>query len=371
LGRIRVAIAGGSGYTGGELLRLLLGHPEVEVAQVTSERRAGKRVVGVHPNLRKRTNLTFSRMEDLEPCDVLFLALPHGASGGKIGQFVQLAPVIIDLSADFRLHDPSDYPRWYGHEHPRPDLLRDFVYGIPELHREEMQTAAYISSAGCLATPTVLGLYPLFREGVADRSRPVVVEVKTGSSGAGADEGLASHHPERSGVMRSFKPTGHRHTAEVEQELMTPRGTQGVPAKPAAGYPAGREDGRERPTVFFSATAVEAVRGVLSTSHVFLHEPLAERDLWQVYRRVYGQEPFIRLVKESGGLYRYPEPKILVGSNYCDIGFELDARDDRVVVMAAVDNLMKGAAGQAVQSMNVRCGCPEETGLEFPGLHPV
>ena len=356
MGRIRTSIAGGSGYTGGELLRLLLGHPAVEVVQVTSERRAGKRVVGVHPNLRKRTNLTFSRMEDLEPCDVLFLALPHGTSGGQIGRFLQLAPIIIDLSADFRLHDPADYPRWYGHEHPRPDLLSEFVYGIPELHREEMRTAAYISSAGCLATPTILGLYPLFRERVADRSRPVVVEVKTGSSGAGADEGLASHHPERSGVMRSFKPTGHRHTAEVEQELTCA---------------AGRDGSKEEPTVFFSATAVEAVRGVLSTSHVFLREPLADRDLWQVYRRVYGQEPFIRLVKESGGVYRYPEPKILAGSNYCDIGFELDARGDRVVVMAAVDNLMKGAAGQAVQSMNIRCGCAEEAGLEFPGLHPV
>ena len=350
MGRIRASIAGGSGYTGGELLRLLLGHPEVEVAQVTSERRAGKRVIGVHPNLRKRTTLTFVRAEELEPCDVLFLALPHGASGEQIGRFQGLAPVIIDLSADFRLRDPADYPRWYGHEHPHPDLLAEFVYGIPELHHAEMRTAASISSAGCLATPTILGLYPLFRQSLVDVSRPVVVEVKTGSSGAGAEEGLASHHPERSGVIRSFKPTGHRHTAEVEQELS------------CCGV---------RPTVSFSATAVEAVRGVLSTSHVFLRRPLAERELWQVYRRAYGQEPFIRLVQESGGLYRYPEPKILTGSNYCDIGFELDQHGDRLVVLAAVDNLMKGAAGQAVQAMNVRFGFPEEAGLEFPGLHPI
>ena len=351
MGRISVSIAGASGYTGGELLRLLLDHPEVEVAQVTSERRAGKRVVGVHPNLRKRTALTFSPMGDLAPCDVLFLALPHGSSGGQIERFLALAPVVIDLSADFRLHDPADYPRWYGHEHPCPGLLGQFVYGIPEMHREEMRLfPAAISSAGCLATPTILSLYPLFRERVADVTRPVVVEVKTGSSGAGAEEGLASHHPERSGVMRSFKPTGHRHTAEVEQELRL---------------------GHEGPTVHFSATAIEAVRGVLSTSHVFLREPLAERDLWQIYRRVYGAEPFIRLVKESSGIHRYPEPKILSGSNYCDIGFELDARGDRVVVMAAVDNLMKGAAGQAVQAMNVRCGFAEEAGLGFPGLHPI
>jgi N-acetyl-gamma-glutamyl-phosphate/LysW-gamma-L-alpha-aminoadipyl-6-phosphate reductase len=350
LGRVKASIAGGSGYTGGELLRLLLGHPHVEVGQVTSERRAGKRVVGPHPNLRKRTNLTFVRAEELEPCDVLFLCLPHGASGEQIDRYLGLAPVIVDLSADFRLRNPADYPRWYGHEHPQPDLLGEFVYGIPELHREEMRTADCISSAGCLATAAILALYPLAREAVIDLDRPVVAEIKTGSSGAGAEEGLGSHHPERSGVMRSFKPTGHRHTAEVEQEL--------------------RLNGR-RPCVSFSATAVEAVRGVLATAHVFLNRPLSERELWQVFRRCYGQEPFIRLVKESGGLYRYPEPKILTGSNYCDVGFELDARGDRVVVLAALDNLMKGAAGQAVQAMNVRFGFEEEAGLGFPGLHPI
>jgi LysW-gamma-L-alpha-aminoadipyl-6-phosphate/LysW-L-glutamyl-5-phosphate reductase len=351
LGRITASIAGGSGYTGGELLRLLLAHPDVEVGQVTSERRAGKRVVGVHPNLRKRTNLTFSSVEDLQPCDVLFLALPHGSSGERIDRFLDVAPVIIDLSADFRLRDPRQYARWYGHEHPRPDLLDRFVYGIPELHRNEMRSANAISSAGCLATAAILGLYPLFAKGLVDLDKPVVVEVKTGSSGAGAEEGLASHHPERSGVMRSFKPTGHRHTAEIEQELSGSSGT--------------------RPPIAFSATAVEAVRGVLATSHVFLREPLAERDLWKVYRSSYGTEPFIRLVKESSGLFRYPEPKILTGSNYCDVGFELDGENNRVVVMAAIDNLMKGASGQAVQAMNIRFGFPEDAGLEFAGLHPI
>jgi N-acetyl-gamma-glutamyl-phosphate/LysW-gamma-L-alpha-aminoadipyl-6-phosphate reductase len=350
LGGIRASIAGGSGYTGGELLRILLGHAAVEVGQVTSERRAGKRVVGVHPNLRSLTSLTFTSVDDLEACDVLFLALPHGASGEQIDRFIGIAPVIIDLSADFRLNDPADYPRWYGHAHPKPELLTSFVYGIPELHREEMRTANAISSAGCLATPTILGLYPLFKAGLADLSRPTVVEVKTGSSGAGAEEGLASHHPERSGVIRSFKPTGHRHTAEVEQELAGPEG---------------------KPTISFSATAVEAVRGVLSTSHVFLTREVTEKDLWRVYRTYYHTEPFIRLVNERSGIYRYPEPKILSGSNFCDIGFELDPRGDRVVVMAAVDNLMKGAAGQAVQAMNIRFGCDEVAGLTFPGLHPI
>jgi N-acetyl-gamma-glutamyl-phosphate/LysW-gamma-L-alpha-aminoadipyl-6-phosphate reductase len=350
LGRITASIAGGSGYTGGELLRILLGHSGVEVKQVTSERRAGKRVVGVHPNLRKHTTLAFSSVNDLEPCDVLFLCLPHGASGEQIDRYLGIAPVIIDLSADFRLNDAADYPTWYGHDHPKPELLPRFIYGIPELHHEEMQTASAISSAGCLATPTILGMYPLFKEGLVDLNKPTVVEVKTGSSGAGAEEGLASHHPERSGVMRSFKPTGHRHTAEVEQELTSEHG---------------------KPTDSFSATAIEAVRGVLSTSHVFLNRQVTEKDLWKVYRQHYGQETFIRLVNERSGLYRYPEPKILTGSNYCDIGFELDPRGDRVVVLAAVDNLMKGAAGQAVQAMNIRFGCDEDAGMTFPGLHPI
>lgn len=351
MGGVIASIAGGSGYTGGELLRLLLDHPEVEVRQVTSERRAGKRVTGAHPNLRKRTDLRFSSVEALGPCDLLFLCLPHGSSGARMERFMEVAPVIIDLSADFRLRRPGEYPRWYGHEHPRPELLSRFVYGIPELHREEMRTANHISSAGCLATAAILALYPLAREGIIDLDRPVVAEVKTGSSGAGAEEGLASHHPERSGVMRSFKPTGHRHTAEVEQELRS-------------------ADGRG-PCVSFSATAVEAVRGILATCHVFLREPVTDKGLWQMYRRAYGQEPFIRLVKETGGIYRYPEPKILSGSNYCDVGWELDPRSDRVVALAALDNLMKGAAGQAVQAMNIRMGFEETAGLGFAGLHPI
>jgi N-acetyl-gamma-glutamyl-phosphate/LysW-gamma-L-alpha-aminoadipyl-6-phosphate reductase len=350
LGRITAAIVGASGYTGGEVLRLLLGHPEVDVRQVTSERRAGKRVVGLHPNLRKRTDLTFVSREELSPCDVLFLCLPHGSSAAIIDQLFQIAPLVIDLSADFRLNDPEAYATYYGSKHPRPELLQRFVYGIPELHRQEMLQASAISSAGCLATPTILGLAPLFREGLIDHHRPIVVEVKTGSSGAGAEEGPASHHPERSGAMRSFKPTGHRHTAEIEQELSF--------------------DGC-RPRVSFSATAIEAVRGVLSTSHVFLCEPVTERDLWKLYRSAYGAEPFIRLVKESSGIYRYPEPKILAGSNFCDIGWEVDPHGDRLVVMAAVDNLMKGAAGQAVQAMNLRMGFEETAGLAFSGLHPA
>lgn len=346
---ISVSIVGASGYGGGETLRLLLGHPEVQVQQVTSESNAGKFVHRMHPNLRRRTDLKFVSANDLQPCDVLFLALPHGTAMEKIEDWMKLAPIIIDLSADFRLRNPDDYPIWYGHEHTQPAMLSRWVYGIPELHRDEMKTAPYISSAGCLAAAAILGLYPLFQAGVVDMEKPVVIEGKTGSSGAGGGVSLASHHPERSGAMRSFKPTGHRHTAEILQELSF----DGVPQ------------------ASFSATSIEAVRGILSTSHVFLKELLEDRDLWRIYRKAYAGEPFMRLVKESGGVYRYPEPKILTGSNYCDVGFELDARSGRVVVLAALDNLMKGAAGQAVQALNIRCGFPETTALEFAGLHPV
>ena len=201
-----------------------------------------------------------------------------------------------------------------------------------------------------MATTTILGLYPLVQAGVVDLARPVVVECKTGSSGSGGGPSLGSHHPERSGAMRSFKPTGHRHSAEVIQELTV--------------------DGRA-PEVAFSATAIEAVRGILATSHVYLTEPLADKDLWAIYRKAYKDEPFMRLVKEVGGVHRYPEPKLLSGTNWCDVGFERDPHSNRVVVMAALDNLMKGAAGQAVQAFNLRCGFPETTALEFAGLHPI
>ena len=346
----RASIVGASGYTGGELIRLLLDHPNVEVSQATSERQAGKRVTRAHPNLRGRTDLKFSSAADLTECEVLFLCLPHGVTMQRIHEFDNLSPLIVDLSADFRLRNSDDYVNWYGHEHSEPEYLARFVYGIPELHREDLRDATHISSAGCLATAAILSLYPLFREGVVDLDRPIVTEVKTGSSGSGADTGAASHHPERSGAMRSFKPTGHRHTAELRQELSTDAGV---------------------PEISFSATSIEAVRGVLATSHMFTQEKLDDKALWQIYRRVYGSEPFIRIVKEAHGNYRYPEPKILSGSNYCDVGFEADDHSNRVVVLGALDNLMKGAAGQALQAMNIRLGVDERAGLGFPGLHPI
>ena len=340
---IRVSIVGGSGYTGGELLRLFLFHPHVEIAQVTSERLAGKFVHNAHPNLRAATKLKFASAGGIEPCDVLFLCLPHGQSMTRIDEFRALAPRIIDLSADFRLRDPASYARWYGREHARPDLLDAFVYGAPELHRDRLVDAALVAGAGCNATATILALRPFYRRGLVESA---VVEVKAGSSEGGNATSSASHHPERSGAVRSYKPSGHRHVAEMIQELDT-------------GF------------VHFSATSIEMVRGILATCHVFLNHDIPDKEVWKILREDYAPEPFIRIVKERNGIHRYPEPKLLAGANYCDIGFERDPDSNRLVVISAIDNLMKGAAGQAVQAFNVMHRFDETTGLEFPGLHPI
>jgi [amino group carrier protein]-6-phospho-L-2-aminoadipate/5-phospho-L-glutamate reductase len=353
MNRRRVAIVGGSGYAGGELTRLLLNHPHVELTQVTSNIHAGRYLHSVHPNLRKISTLRFSHPDDLASCDILFLCLPHGMTASAIECYRSIAPRIIDLSADFRLRSTALYEEWYGLSHTAPGLMEEAVYGLPELHREELPGAALVSGTGCMATAAILGLAPLYRAGLVNYALPLVVDAKVGSSAAGATPGPGSHHPERSGAVRSFQPTGHRHTAELIQEL---------------GLAAGA---KLRQHIAFSATAIELVRGVHVTAHVFLNESVDERILWRLYREAFQHEPFMRLVKERSGVCRYPEPKILAGSNFCDIGFELDRDQQCVVVIAALDNLMKGAAGNAVQALNCMCEWDESTGLTFPGLHPV
>ena len=342
----RAAIVGGSGYTGGELLRLLLKHPEIELAAVASRSRAGKSVYKVHPNLRKMTDLKFVEPDALETYDVLFLALPHGAVMGRIETFMSKAEVIIDLSADFRLKNPDDYITYYGYEHEHPELLGEFVYGLPELHREQIRKTKRVAVPGCTATSALIPLKPLIDRFPVNL---IVIDAKVGSSAAGAGFSPSTHHPERSGVVRSFKPTGHRHLPEMEQELTGDRSI----------------------SINFSPHAVEMVRGILSTIHVFLQADYEEKDIWQVYLQAYGEEPFVRFVKERSGLYRYPEPKLLMGTNFCDIGFEKDDRTGRLVVMSAMDNLTKGAAGQAVQCMNLVLGFDEQTGLDDLGYHPI
>ena len=349
-----VSIIGGSGYGGGELLRLLLAHPAVEVQQVTSRSHLGEYVYQVHPNLRKQTQLKFVDPDQLEPVDLLFLAQPHGQAQHNIEQYAALAGKIVDLAADFRLRNADFYEKWYGEKHAAPEWLSKFVYGLPELHREELANANYVSGVGCNATASNLALLPLVKgpAGLAgqadliDLDTPVIIEIKVGSSESGAAGNTGSHHAERANVIRTFSAFGHRHTAEVIQEM-------GVR------------------NISLTMTAVDLVRGVLATVHVQLKPGVQKKDLWKAYRAAANDNPFVRVVKESRGIYRVPEPKILAGSNYADIGFELDESTGHVVSMCAIDNLMKGAAGSAVQCMNLILGLDETTGLEFMGLHPI
>ena len=341
--RPRIAILGGSGYTGGELLRILLDHPGVEVSQVCSRSRAGAYIHASHPNLRGRTLLRFDAEDALVDPDVLFLCLPHGEAVQRIEPLTLRTRYLIDLSADFRLRDAAEYQRWYGQVHAASVWLDRFVYGLPELHRDRLRGARLASGVGCNATVSTLALLPLARAGLIERA---VLDLKVGSSEGGAQSSAASHHPERAGSLRSFAPVGHRHQAEIIQEL-------------------GPLD------LHFSITSTDLVRGVLCTAHVFPTERLVMRDLWDLYREAYRDEPFIRLVREQSGIHRYPDPKVLAGSNWCDIGFEIDERTGRIVVLSAIDNLVKGAAGSAVQCMNLMLGLEETAGLRFPGLHPL
>ena len=337
------SVVGGSGFTGGELLRLLAGHPEFEVGQATSRSKENKTVGHSHPNLRSM-DLRFSSPAELESVDVLFAATPHGVSMERIDDFRDAADTVVDLSADFRLDSEAGYEEWYD-GHARPELLEGAVYALPELTREELPGADLIASGGCNATATILGLLPLFEDDVLSGDEQVVVDVKVGSSEGGAGGGDASSHPERSGVVRPYAPTGHRHEAEIQQFL-------GI-------------------DVSFTVHAVDMIRGASVTCHVFPDGPVSKGDLWGAYRGSYEDEPFVELVAGGGGVYRYPEPKAVAGTNRAEVGFELDPGNERLVVFSAIDNMMRGSAGQAVHAANVALGIEETAGLEFRGLHPV
>ncbi|MCS6773633.1 MAG: N-acetyl-gamma-glutamyl-phosphate reductase [Anaerolineae bacterium] len=355
MSKLHCAIVGGTGYTGGELLRILSYHPHAEVTQVTSRSRMGEYVHTLHPNLRgtRHGALTFIRPEDVQKTDVIFLCLPHGEASRQIDHWAGLAERVIDLSADFRLHDLGEYQVWYGEPHPAPHWVERFVYGLPELTRESLRAACYASGVGCNATATNLALLPLARSGLLDLSAPIIADVKVGSSEGGAESSPASHHPERSGAVRSYAPAGHRHSAEVNQML---RWTLDAHTT--------------IPTVHMTVTSIEMVRGVLATVHVFLSRTVQEKDLWRAFRATYANEPFVRIVKSATGIFRLPEPKILAGSNWADVGFALSADGRKATLLCAIDNLVKGAAGSAVQCLNVMMGWDERAGLEFTGLHP-
>ncbi|MFC3957511.1 N-acetyl-gamma-glutamyl-phosphate reductase [Halovivax cerinus] len=355
---VTASVVGASGFAGGELLRLLAGHPHFDIQQATSRQNAGKSVGSTHPPLRG-TELRYTEPTDLESVDVLFAATPHGVSMGRIDEFFEVADTVVDLSADFRLDTAAQYDAWYD-GHDAPAYLAKAEYALPELNRANLPGADLIASGGCNATATILGLYPLFEHGifggetgatdggVADEvggDERIVVDVKVGSSEGGAGGGAASSHAERSGVVRPYAPTGHRHEAEIEQFLGTP--------------------------VAFTCHAVDMVRGASATSHVFPDGPVSKGDLWSAYRESYEDEPFVRLAAGGSGVYRYPEPKAVAGTNVAEVGFELDPSNERVVVFSAIDNVMKGSAGQAVHAANIALGFAETAGLDFAGLHPV
>lgn len=334
----RIAVVGGRGFVGGELLRLLVHHPEVEVAAVTSDTQAGRAVESAHPPLRG-SGLRYSRRADLEPVDLVFLAGVHGSTAKILDDMAALAPKIVDLTADFRIDDAALMERYYGWSR-EGEHARAFVRGLPELHRKQIVDANRVAVPGCMATSAILSLAPLAARGLL---QDVQVDARTGSSGSGASSGDANSHALRSGVMRVFAPFDHRHEAEVSEAL--------------------------RVDVSMTVTATPQVRGVQTLTKLAVGE-VSERELLSMYRDDYGAEPFVRLVNSPRGTYRYPDPKVLLGSNFCDVGVVADNRG-RALVIGSLDNLMKGAAGGAVQCMNLMLGLPETYGLTFPGLHPV
>ncbi|MEM0314237.1 MAG: N-acetyl-gamma-glutamyl-phosphate reductase [Candidatus Bathyarchaeia archaeon] len=350
---MKVGIIGASGYVGGELLRLLLFHPKVEVVFATSDKYAGEYIFTVHPNLRGLTQLKFTplNLNSLQnKCDIVFTAVPHGSAVELVPKLLEMGIKVIDMSADFRLKKPEDYVKWYGWEHVHPELLKEAAYGLPELHREEIKNARLVACPGCMSTATILGLAPLVKANIIEKKR-IVADVKIGSSGAGAKPSLASHHPERFGGVRPYNVVDHRHIAEIEQELNLLS--------------------NDILTVSFTPHAVNMVRGILSTIHAFLTKELPLSEIWKIFRSSYDKEPFIRIVKYRKGLHQLPDPKVVLGTNFCDIGFELDTRTKRLVVFSARDNLRKGAAGQGGQGLNVMFGFDEKTGLESAGIHRV
>ncbi|MCW4006837.1 MAG: N-acetyl-gamma-glutamyl-phosphate reductase [Candidatus Bathyarchaeota archaeon] len=350
---MRIGIIGGSGYVGGELLRLLLMHPEVEVTMVTSRQSAGEYVFNLHPNLRGLTQLKFVPQDISElqnNCDLIFTATPHGGSVNLVPKLLEAGLKVIDMSADFRMKNPADYETWYGWKHAHPELLKEAAYGMPELHREEIKKARLIACPGCMASSAIFALVPLIKADLVEKKR-IVVDLKVGSSGGGSKPTPASHHPERFGGVRPYKVTNHRHIGEVEQEL--------------------NAFSDEPVTVSFTPHAVNMVRGILATVHAFPTKPIAAKDVWKALRSTYVDEPFIRFVKYQKGMYQLPDPKVTIGTNFCDIGFEIDPRTKRVLMFCAIDNMVKGASGQGVQCLNVLMGIDETTGLKSTGFHPM
>ncbi len=349
---MRAAVLGGSGFTGGELLRLLAMHPEVEVTYVTSREYAGRPIHYAHPHLRGfYGGLRFEtlNLDKALKADVVFSALPHGVGVRVTAELYESGVRVVDLSADYRLRDPELYTSLYGFEHPYPDLLEKAVHGLPEIRGDELRGAKLIAVPGCNATAAILASAPLVSAGLLEEPVRIVVDVKASSSEAGSKPSRGSHHPIREGAIRPYSAAGHRHAAEAAQELSA-----------LAGRPV---------RVSLVPHAVSSTRGVLASAHSWLRGGATAREVARAYASAYRGRVFVRLV-EPGTQGRYPDPKFVVGSNYADIGWAVEEGSGRVTGFAAIDNLVKGAAGQAVQAFNLSIGLPEDAGLRIPPLSP-
>jgi N-acetyl-gamma-glutamyl-phosphate/LysW-gamma-L-alpha-aminoadipyl-6-phosphate reductase len=341
--RLKVAIFGGSGYGGSELLRILLFHPQVEIGLVTANEHAGKEVAEVHRNLKGLTALRFERAPEdpsaLQGFDCAFLALPHG----QAMEIVPRLPAelrIVDLSGDFRLQDKESFERHYGRQHTAFEWQREFVYGLTETNRDAIRKARRISNPGCFATATILGLAPLVAAGAIGGR--VIVDAKTGSSGSGAKAAANTHHPQRANSFYAYKPFTHQHLPEIEQEL--------------------RSIGEWEHDLVFMTHSAPVVRGIFASIYVELKREMGIEGIRELFATFYRDSFFVRLVDGS------PDVNWVKTTNFCDIGFAVRGR--QLAVFTAIDNLVKGAAGQAVQNMNVMFGLDEAVGLLLPGSNP-
>jgi N-acetyl-gamma-glutamyl-phosphate reductase len=343
-----VAIAGASGYTGVELLRLLVQHPWVRVVALTAETHANQPITKVFPSLRGLLDLTCAPLDTAKlaaEAEFIFLALPHKTSMAVGADLIQRGARVLDLSADFRLKDPALYPHWYKMDHSAPHLLKEAVYGLPELHRAEIEPARLVAVPGCYPTSAILALAPLLAEGLVDPDT-IVIDSMSGVSGAGRKAELAYQYCEVNENLKAYGVATHRHTPEIEQELS-------------------RLAGRDV-TVTFTPHLTPMTRGILTTVTAALQSARSTAELLEQYRRFYAQAAFVRVLPEG----QLPETKHVLHANFCDVGVVSDPRTGRVVVLTAIDNLVKGASGQAVQCFNLMAGLEERTGLWIPGLYP-
>jgi N-acetyl-gamma-glutamyl-phosphate reductase len=344
---IKVGIIGASGYTGEELARILALHPQVELTVVTSRQYAGKKLADIYPNLRKIIDLTVEDVvldELVERADLFFTAVPHQTAMGIVPQLMEKGCKVVDLSADFRIHDATVYEQWYQ-THSAGDFLARAVYGLPELHREAIKRTSLVANPGCYPTSIILAVAPLIKAGLID-PETIIADSKSGASGAGRGASVSSLFCEVSEGFKAYKVAEHRHTPEIEQEISEVAGRSVV--------------------ISFTPHLLPMSRGILSTIYASLLHGTEAEQVRGVYTEFYRQEHFVRLCNPG----EVPATQFVRGSNFCDIGWKIDPRTGRIVIIAAIDNLVKGAAGQAVQNMNLMCGLPEGMGLGTVPLFP-